>query len=126
MGMRVLKTKAFARFARRERFSDQTLRDVVDRANRGLVDADLEGGLIKQRVPRRGQRRSGGYRTLTAYQARRRTVALYGFPKSERDDIRPDELVIWRGSAAEMLKTGDTELRSLIATRELIKVGPDG
>jgi hypothetical protein len=29
------------------------------------VDADLAGGLIKQRVARQGQGRRGGYRTLT-------------------------------------------------------------
>jgi hypothetical protein len=50
----VFKTKEFERFARRERIT-------VHRAQRGLVDADLGGGLIKQRVPRAGQGRSGGY-----------------------------------------------------------------
>ena len=33
----------------------------------GLIDADLGGGIIKQRVARSGQGRSGGYRMLVAY-----------------------------------------------------------
>jgi hypothetical protein len=38
-----------------EGITDASLRQAVSRAERGLVDADPGGGLIKQRVPRRGQ-----------------------------------------------------------------------
>jgi hypothetical protein len=44
-----------------------------------VVDADLGGGVIKQRVARVGQGRSGGYRMLVAYRAGARAVFLYGF-----------------------------------------------
>lgn len=60
--LRILKTKWFVRFVRRERISDSSLCEAVRRAQRGLVDADLGGGVIKQRVARPGQGRSGGYR----------------------------------------------------------------
>ncbi|WP_349626969.1 type II toxin-antitoxin system RelE/ParE family toxin [Rhodopseudomonas palustris] len=53
--MRVFKTKAFARFARRERISDPRLLDAVQRAERGLIDADLGSGVIKQRIARAGE-----------------------------------------------------------------------
>ena len=62
--MRIFKTKWFARYVRQERISDHGLRDAIERAERGLVDADLGGGVIKQRVARAGQGRSGGYRML--------------------------------------------------------------
>ena len=55
--MQVFKTKGFARFARHEEISDSVLREAIRRAERGLIDADLGGGLIKQRVARRGQGR---------------------------------------------------------------------
>ena len=58
--MRIFKTKLFAKFARRERIADPTLTDAVDRAGKGQVDAYLGGGVIKQRVARAGQGRSGG------------------------------------------------------------------
>jgi hypothetical protein len=57
-----------------------------------LVDANLGGGLIKQRVARPGQGRRGGFRNLMAYRAGAHTVFLYGFAKNERDNIGPDEL----------------------------------
>lgn len=94
--MRRFKTKWVARFARREGISDESLREAIDRAEQGVVDADLGGGLIKQRVARQGQGRSGGFRTIIAYQAKRRAVFLYGFAKSERDNIGSGELLSLR------------------------------
>ncbi|MBB6249901.1 hypothetical protein FHS74_000434 [Nitrospirillum iridis] len=57
--MRIFKTKGVTRFTRRERIADASLKEAVDRAERGIIDADLGGGLIKQRVARPGQGRSG-------------------------------------------------------------------
>ena len=90
--MRVFKTRWFARFARGERIDDKSLSEAIARAPRGLVDADLGGGLIKQRVARQGRGRSGGYRMIVAFRMRKRAVFLYGFAKNERDNIEPDEL----------------------------------
>ena len=48
--MRVFVTKQFNRFARSERMSDGKLCEAIERAQDGLIDADLGGGLIKQRA----------------------------------------------------------------------------
>jgi hypothetical protein len=80
--LRVFTTKVFARFARKERLDDRQLCEAIARAERGLVDADLGGNLIKQRVARSGRGRSGGYRTVVAFRASQRSVFLYGFAKS--------------------------------------------
>lgn len=77
--MRVYATKGFARFSRRERIDQDRLREAVERVERGLVDANLGGGVIKQRVARKGQGRSGGFRVLIVYRPGRRAVFLYGF-----------------------------------------------
>jgi hypothetical protein len=53
--MPIYKTKTFARITRRARITDSNLREAIQRAERGLVDADLGGGLIKQRVAREGR-----------------------------------------------------------------------
>jgi hypothetical protein len=101
--VQVFKTRAFARFARRERMSDESLCDAIRRAERGLIDADLGGGVIKQRVARTGQGRSGGYRVLAAYRAKTRSVFLFGFAKSERENIDDDELETLRDIAKAWL-----------------------
>jgi len=97
--MRVFLTKWMARFTRREQVAHASLREAIARAGRGLIDADLGGGLIKQRVARAGKGRSGGYRTIIAYRRGSRAVFLYGFAKNERANISLDEL-------AELRKIG--------------------
>jgi hypothetical protein len=97
------KTRQFVRFARREGVADDALKEAIARAGRGLIDADLGGGVIKQRVARQGQGRSGGYRMLVAYRAGARAVFLYGFAKSERENIEPDELATLREIGAAWL-----------------------
>jgi hypothetical protein len=85
-----------ARFARREEITHSSLREAIGCAELGLIDADLGGGLIKQRVARPGKGRSGGYRSIIAYRRSGRAVFLYGFAKSERGNIRQDELAALR------------------------------
>jgi hypothetical protein len=102
--MQVFKTRWFGRFAKREGISDKSLHEAIERAEKGLIDADLGGGLIKQRVARRGQGRSGGYRTIIAYRAKDLAIFLSGFAKSELDNIGPGELQSLRKIAADWLK----------------------
>lgn len=120
--MRVFKSKEFARFSRRETITDRVLCDAVARAERGTIDADLGGGLIKQRVARPGQGRSGGFRTLLVYRTADRCVFVYGFPKSDRGNIKPEELVFWRRIAAAYLAMTDAAIKRAIADDELKEV----
>ncbi|WP_254073216.1 type II toxin-antitoxin system RelE/ParE family toxin [Acidisphaera sp. S103] len=57
-----------------ERITDAALCEAVSRASKGLVDADLGDGVIKQRVARPGAGKSGGYRTLIFFRAGTRAV----------------------------------------------------
>ncbi|RVL27234.1 type II toxin-antitoxin system RelE/ParE family toxin [Sinorhizobium meliloti] len=91
-GVQIYKTKIFARFVRKENVSDANLVEAMRRANQGLIDADLGGGLIKQRVARPGQGRSGGYRTILLFRAGELAIFLAGFAKSERANITEDDL----------------------------------
>ena len=120
--MQVFKTKEFARFARREGLNDMQLCEAAERAEAGLVDADLGGGLIKQRVARAGQGRRGGYRTLMAFRSAHRTVFVYGFAKSERANIGAAELDFWRKAAGAFLSMDETRLRAMTETPELMEV----
>ena len=112
--MRLFKTKWFMRYARQEKLEDHSLCDAIERAERGLVDADLGGGIIKQRVARKGQGRSGGYRLLIAYRSGKRAVFLYGFAKSERDNIDADELETLKEIGAAWLEAKKERLEYAI------------
>jgi hypothetical protein len=114
VGVRIFKTKWFMRYARHEGIGDHSLRSAIDRAERGSVDADLGGGLIKQRSARAGQGRSRGYRFLIAYRAGERAVFLYGFAKKERENIGDDELATLREIAAAWLEANDERLERAV------------
>ena len=120
--MRVFKTKLFSRFARRADIGDEALREAIERAERGLVDADLGEGIIKQRVARPGEGKSGGFRTIIGYNARNRAVFLYGFAKNAQDNISPKDLAALRKLGATYLALGDDDLKVALAEDELIEV----
>lgn len=92
---------------------------------KGLVDADLGGGLIKQRVARLGQRKSGGFRTIIAYRHSTRAIFLFGFAKSERQNLDDYELVYWQRVGRIYLGLDDDGLEAAIAADELTEVGYD-
>lgn len=120
--MRVFTTKVFARFARKERIDDRQLCEAIARAERGLVDADLGGNLIKQRVARSGRGRSGGYRTVVAFRVSQRSVFLYGFAKSERDNIDDRELADLKKLARHYLGYSDAQIAMALEQTELREV----
>jgi len=108
--MRIFKTKGLAKFARRERIADASMREAIERAERGIIDADLGGGLIKQRVARPGQGRSGGYRMMVAYRTKDRAIFLLGFAKNERENISPKELAALRELVKVWLRASDDQI----------------
>ncbi len=120
--MRIFKTKWFARFARHEQIMDAGLREAIERAERGLIDADLGGGLIKQRVARQGKGRSGGFRTIIAYRTKKRAVFLLGFAKSDRENIEPDELIFLRELAGNWLAANAAKIEGELENGNLQEV----
>jgi len=123
--MRVFKTKVFGRFARRAGVGDATLRAAIADVERGLVDADLGGGVIKQRVARQGAGKSGGFRTIILFRAGLRAVFVYGFGKNERDNIDDDELAEFRRLATPMLSYGEAEIARAVQSGALVEVDDD-
>ena len=90
--MLTFKTKVFTRFADKAGISDAVLCDAVSDAEQGLIAAELGGGVIKQRIARTGQGKSGGFRTLIVFKAGTRAIFVHGFAKNEMDNIDKKEL----------------------------------
>ena len=120
--MRVFVTKTFRRFQRRERIGDVALSDAVRQAMQGLVDADLGGGLIKQRVARTGQGRSRGYRTIVAYRSGSRAIFLFGFAKSDIANVPSSELAALRIIGARLLQATAAQIEMALTSGELVEI----
>ena len=124
-GFQTFKTKAFARYAIGEGLEDAALCDAVRRAQRGLIDADLGGGVIKQRIARKGGGRSGGYRMIVLFRRGELAFFVYGFAKSSRANLRRDELAAYRLLAGEYLALDPSGLVSAQAVGAIIEVKCD-
>ncbi len=124
-GLQTFKTKAFARFADREGLEDAALCEAVRRAREGLIDADLGGGVIKQRIARRGGGRSGGFRTIVLFRRGALAFFVYGFAKSDRENLRRDELATYRLLADEYLALDGAGLAAAQASGAIVEVKCD-
>ena len=86
------------------------------------MDADLGGGVIKQRIARRGEGRSGGYRTIIAFKRGERAVFVYGFAKSDQANISGLELSALRKLAVLFLSYDDRQLQNTLHSGALMEV----
>ncbi|OGB16688.1 MAG: hypothetical protein A2W72_14955 [Burkholderiales bacterium RIFCSPLOWO2_12_67_14] len=120
--MNVYKTRWFDRWARKEGLASSSLCAAVHEMMQGLVDADLGGGLVKKRIGRPGQGKSGGYRTLVATNKGDRWMFVFGFPKNERSNIDKDESEALKKLATHLLSLTTQALDTAQRAGELIKV----
>jgi hypothetical protein len=120
--LRIFKNKWFNRFARREKISDALLLKAIEEAEAGIVSGDLGGSIIKQRIARPGQGKSGGYRTIIIFRSRDKAFFVYGFAKSDQDNMSKDELAAFKEFAKIILEFSDGKLKKAIETGNFIEV----
>jgi hypothetical protein len=120
--MRILKSRSFHRWARKEGISNETLLEAIDEVSAGLIDADLGGGLIKKRMARMGGGKRGGYRTIVVHQQFSRSVFVLGFAKNERQSLEADELVQFKLYARDLLALTDEQVDELVVLQKLFEV----
>ena len=120
--VRVLKNRWFDKFARKEGINDWALVAAVARAEAGLVDADLGGGVVKQRVARAGEGRSGGFRTILFFREGARAVFVFGFAKKDKANLTPHELATYRKAARIVLDLDEDAMADEIAAGRMMEV----
>ena len=96
--------------------------DAVERAERGQLDADLGGGVIKQRIARPGEGRSGGFRSIILYRVNDLAFFVYGYPKSKRANMTEVELTGLKKLADAMLDYNEEQLHTAMQTEVLREV----
>ena len=120
--MRIFKTKWFIRFARKQGIKDSKLMKAIQEIEEGLNDGDLGGGLIKKRIARTGEGKSGSYRTIVVYRSRIRSVFVYAFPKNKKANLSPEELEAYKELAGLFLSYKNEELAKALREGELKEV----
>ena len=94
----------------------------VSEMEKGLIDAELGGGVVKKRVPLPGRGKSGGTRTLVATNRGSLWFFVFGFEKTERANISLKELEALKAIAADLLKLSSAELDSLVDSEALQEI----
>lgn len=107
---------------KKERLSADALVEAIERKERGLMDTDLGGGLIKLRVARPGQGRWDGYRTIVACRTGSRAFFLVGYGKNDLDNIGEATLARLRKVAQQLQQFTDDELDTIMASGVLREI----
>ncbi len=114
--MQIFKNRWFAKFAKDEGISDEKLCKAEKDAENGLIDADYGGGVIKQRIARLHEGKSGGYRSIIFYCRSDRDFFVYGFPKNAQDNTTKAEVKEYKELAKITFSLSDEKLEKLIQT----------
>ncbi len=120
--MRVFKNKWFTKFAKKERISDQKLCQMIKDLENGLIDTDYGDGLIKQRLARQNQGKSSGYRCIILFHHKNNAFFVYGFPKSERENIGREDERAFKDLSQQMFGFSDNDVEQLLLSGALVEV----
>jgi hypothetical protein len=123
--MAIYKTRWFDRWARKQNLSTRALCQAVREMEAGLYEADLGGGLLKKRIARPGQGKSGGFRTLVVSNKGNRWFFVFGFPKNVRSNMDKDEEEALKKLASYLLSLSPPALSTAQRAGELMEVNCD-
>ena len=104
-----LKTKWFNKWAKKNALTDKNLLKTIENISFNLGVVNLGGGLFKIRTPKVGQGKSGGFRTLVVYKEKDLAVFVYGFAKTDKDNLDKEELKYFKILAKDLLKIKNSE-----------------
>ncbi|MBS3025015.1 type II toxin-antitoxin system RelE/ParE family toxin [Acidiphilium multivorum] len=123
--MTVYVTKEFGRFARKAGLADAKLLQAAQDVAAGRYDANLGGGVFKQRVAREGSGKSGGFRTIILFRAGSHSFFAHGFAKSGKANVSAKELKALKRLADVLLGFSKQQLEAAQTAGELIEVQND-
>ena len=124
--MAVYKTKEFSRFARKVRLRDVSLAAAAKAVAVGRWDADLGGGVFKQRIARDGGGKSGGFRTIVVFRSGGHSFFVHGFPKSDKANVTAKELKALKALAGVLFGLDAEGLKQATAAGEIMEIEGDG
>ncbi|MFO1037353.1 MAG: type II toxin-antitoxin system RelE/ParE family toxin [Geminicoccaceae bacterium] len=123
--MSVYRTKEFSKFARKANLGSRELLAAAEAVASGRWDADLGGGVYKQRIARAGGGKSGGFRTIILFKLGGHCFFVHGFAKNEKANITPRELRALKKLAGIFLGLDAEALRIAGAAGEIAEIVGD-
>ena len=118
----IYKTRNFTRWARKIGLNDSLLETAVLEIQKGLLEADLGGGIVKKRIALPGRGKRGSTRTLLATNRDDRWFFIFGFEKNERENISENELATLKMLAKDLLGMTAAQITDAIGEGSLVEV----
>ena len=75
-----------------------------------------------QRIARSGDGKSGGYRAIILFRQGERAVFVYGFAKSGRANIDPDDEKQFKEAARHVLRLTEKQIAELVKKGDFVEV----
>ena len=117
-----LKTKWFNKWSKKNRIGDEKLLIALGNISNNLGTSDLGGNLYKVRLPKTGQGKSGGFRTIVIYKEADIAIFVYGFSKNEKDNLDKEELKYFKKLAKDLLSIERQEYSELEKLGDFISI----
>ncbi len=117
-----LKTKWFHKWSEKNSISNKNLLKAIENISKNYGIVNLGGGLYKVRVARSGQGKRGSFRTIIVYKESDRAIFIYGFSKSEKDNLDRDELKYLRKLAKDLLIIKKSAYLRMIKSGDFISI----
>ncbi len=119
---RIFGTRIFTRWKEKTGLRDQSLIEAVKEMEKGLIDADLGGYVLKKRIGLPGRGKRGSVRVIVATRRTDHWFFLYGFEKNEKENISKKELKFLQEIATEFVNMDDEKVEVALYTKELEEV----
>lgn len=120
--MRIFKTKAFHKFAVKNAILDNDLIEAITRADKGLIDAELGANIIKQRLAKQGQGRSGGFRSFIFYRLQQNHYFVAAISKNKQENISTQELIALKKLAEQYAQLTPQQIEDSVRNGYFIEV----
>ncbi len=119
--MRIFKTKVFNKWAK-GLLLDNSLLVAAHEIAAGDFDASLGQKVYKKRIAVAGKGKSGGARTIVAYQEGNNLFFMYGFEKNEKSNITNTEKKALQELAKVYFALSNKQLNKEVKDNRLIEV----
>lgn len=123
--MKTIKTKVFAKWAGKNKVSDESLLCAAQEIAADNYEANYGGGVIKKRIANKGRGKRGSVRSIVAFKSGKNCFFVYGFEKNAKSNIATNEEKAMKILAKELFAYSDEDLRILIQKGSLIEVSND-
>jgi len=122
---RVFETRSFNRWKKKTELTDKALCKAVSEMADGLCGVELGGNVFKKRVALPGRGKSGSTRTLIATNLGDLWFFMFGFEKSEKDNITRKEKEVLQLTASDLLKLTQAQINGHIKNGRLKEICND-